>query len=359
MKHLNIRWRITLWNTAGFSAVLFGFGLLVYSLLRGVHYDQIDRELTSRFQELAEAVRLADAAQSPFQEWVRSHPGVSVVVFDSLGQTVVRSKSLATNGLSPSAARSSNLVVSDSISLPALGHVRRLAGRIAIGEAAYTAMFFKDLNHTDEEMAEVITSLLITAPIALGLAAVVAYLMARKALAPVEQLRQLTDEITADRLHQRLSNSNPSDEIGMLAQTINSMIERLEKSFVEIRRFMADASHELRTPIAVIRSESELGVENSVTLEDVQKRFSSILEECARLSWTTDQLLTLAREDAGIIAPLRERTDLLGLVHDTVETMRPVANEKNQVLVACGTVNLVTLGDASRLRRYWVVSEWQ
>ena len=186
-------------------------------------------------------------------------------------------------------------VTCDSLSLPLLGHVRRLTGRVDIGSKAYTVVFLKDLAHIDEEMGEVVTSLLITAPIALGLAAAIAYLMARKSLAPVEHLRHLTDEITADRLNWRLPIANHADEIGLLAKTINSMIGRLERSFTEMRRFTADASHELRTPITVIRSESEMGLDNSLTLEDAQNRFSSILEECGRLTWMTDQLLTLSR----------------------------------------------------------------
>src|SRR2546423_12433710 len=135
-------------------------------------------------------------------------------------------------------------------------------------------------------------------PFALLLSGGLAYLLARKALAPMEQLHRATEQVTADRLDRRLPVVNPGDELGRLTQTINAMIARLERSFAEVRRFTADASHELRTPLTAIRTEAEVALGKPLTVAEHQNLLGSILEECERLTRLADQLLDLAREDA-------------------------------------------------------------
>src|SRR5205823_1033101 len=150
------------------------------------------------------------------------------------------------------------------------------------------------------------------------------YFLARRALAPVEQLRRRTREITADRLDRRLPVPNPDDELGRLAQTVNEMIARLERSFAEVRRFTADASHELRTPLTAIRTEAEIALRKMSLTAEQQHLLGSILEECERLTRLTDQLLALAREDARAAGQERQPVDLAALVAGVAETMRPL-----------------------------------
>jgi len=165
-------------------------------------------------------------------------------------------------------------------------------------------------------------------PLAILAAGGLAYWLARTALAPVQQLDRLTQEITAERLDRRLTPANPGDELGRLTQTINQMIGRLEGSFSEIRRFTADASHEIRTPLTAIRAETEVALRQPLTVHEYQNLLGSILEECDRLSRLTDQLLTLAREDAGSSRAVHEVVDIAGIVQEVAETLRPVAESK-------------------------------
>jgi len=193
--------------------------------------------------------------------------------------------------------------------------------------------------------------LLITAPITLLAAASLAYFLACKALSPVDGLRRMTDEITAERLDRRLPIGNAADELGLLARTINSMIARLERSFSETRRFTADASHELRTPISVIRSEAELGLTAPDCPESARKRFESIVEECSRLADLTTQLLALCREEAGLAQLRRAPVGLGSLISDSATVMRPLADAKQQGLVVDIQEDAIILGDADRLRQ--------
>ncbi len=354
MSRLSIRWRITLWNTAAFAAVLTGFGVLVYSLLRETHYDQVDRTLESRYREVVKDENLAANPEERFRFWVRKfgkHIEMFGIVLDAGGNPVAEAEQLKDTPHPPVPRGPSSELQFDNLTLPRLGHVRRLSAVVPTEHGSYTLMLFAELEHVDEELGQVTRALLMTIPITLGIAAALAYWLAYKALSPVEQLRRLADEITAEHLDRRLPIPNPADELGLLAQTVNSMIARLERSFEEVRRFTADASHELRTPIAVIRSEAEMGEGASINLEDARSRFRSIVEECSRLASATSQLLALSREDAGVHRLVRESVPLKPLLGETIESLRPLANAKRQHLQLNVACDAEVVADAARLRQ--------
>jgi heavy metal sensor kinase len=207
------------------------------------------------------------------------------------------------------------------------------------------------LEEVDHELGELRTVLLTAVPVLLLLSGGLGYVLARKALAPMERLRRSTEEITADRLDRRLPVANPEDELGRLTATFNAMIGRLERSFTEIRRFTADASHELRTPLTAIRTEVEVALAKPIGLAEHRQLLDSILEECERLTRLTDQLLTLAREDTrGARQVVKEPVNLIALVGDVAETMRPLAEAKELCLGVEANGPACVSGDAARLR---------
>jgi heavy metal sensor kinase len=156
----------------------------------------------------------------------------------------------------------------------------------------------------------------------------VAYLLAGRALAPMTRLTEATRRITADRLGDRLPVARPGDELGRLTATINDLIARLGRAFAELKRFTADASHELRTPLAVLRAEIEVALRAPPAPAEVPALLASLLEECERLGKLIDQLLTLARQDAGEARPVREPVDLATLLAGVVQDLRPLAEAK-------------------------------
>jgi heavy metal sensor kinase len=200
-------------------------------------------------------------------------------------------------------------------------------------------------------MGHLITALSVAVPGALLIAGAAAYLLARKALAPMQQLRRSTLEITADRLDRRLPVLNPDDEVGGLALTINEMIGRLERSFAEIRRFTADASHELRTPLTAIRTETEVALRAEPGAVDPQALLGSILEECDRLARLTDQLLALSREDVGVGVQISERLDLSALVTGVAENLNVLAEARSLTLRSDSKGAVFIHGDEVRLRQ--------
>jgi heavy metal sensor kinase len=152
-------------------------------------------------------------------------------------------------------------------------------------------------------------------------------------------------------LYRRLPIANAHDELGRLTQTINAMIARLERSFLEIRRFTADASHELRTPLTIIRTEAEVALDKQLSPPEHRDLLGGILEECERLTRLIDQLLALAREDAGGGAAAMHALDLSSLVQQVAEDMRPLAEARGLSLVVAVDGPLPICGDELRLRQ--------
>jgi heavy metal sensor kinase len=158
------------------------------------------------------------------------------------------------------------------------------------------------------------------------------YVLARRALTPIDHLASEARRITAERLHQRLSVPNQHDEIGRLAAVINDTFARLESSFEQLRRFTADASHELRTPLSVIRGIGEVGLGETRTPAEYKETIGSMLEEVDRLTNLVDTLLRLSYGDAGTIRLVREAIDLGQLTRDVVLSLGILAEERNQRL---------------------------
>ncbi|HEY2159094.1 MAG TPA: ATP-binding protein, partial [Isosphaeraceae bacterium] len=203
----------------------------------------------------------------------------------------------------------------------------------------------------DRELGELLAALLIAGPLALALALGVGYLLARKALAPVERMAAEADQITATRLDRRLDAPNPDDELGRLAATLNGMIARLERSFDEIRRFTADAAHELRTPLAVMRNAAEVALRSPRDPGHYRRVLCDVLEEVERLTRLAEQLLFLCREDAGLVPLASGEVRLDDVVRETAEHMGAVAESKGVALACDGLAPATVRGDEDQIRR--------
>jgi heavy metal sensor kinase len=177
--------------------------------------------------------------------------------------------------------------------------------------------------------------MLVVLPLTLAIASLGGYWLAGRALDPVKQIVRVADAITIDHLDRRIEVTNPHDEIGCLAATLNSLIARLECSVNEIQRFTADASHELRTPLAALRSEAESALRSRRSPEEYEETLTIIVAEATRLGRLADQLLNLSRHDAGIISYEHESVRLDALLLDVADQLRPLADQRN-VTMDCG-----------------------
>jgi two-component system OmpR family sensor kinase len=161
-----------------------------------------------------------------------------------------------------------------------------------------------------ETLAGLAGSFAIGAPIALLLACGLGYLLAGRALTPVEAMRRRAREITLERTGERLPLPSADDEIRQLGETLNEMLDRIEASLDRERVFVADASHELRAPLAVLRTELELAIRQERSPEELRAALSSAAEEVDRLSQLAEDLLVIARSDQGRLPIAREHVEL-------------------------------------------------
>jgi heavy metal sensor kinase len=350
---LSIRWRLTLWNTLGLAVVQLAFAAVVYGLLRHSLYSQIDRKLLGAAGQLEQDSRMATDPDERLRYWIyewREHENLSAVAYDADRTVRGRTEELAADSVPPAPTAVGNEPRLQDEAIPILGRQRVLQRNLQLGGRPATILIMASLEDIDHELSELLTVVATAIPIVLLLSGGLGYVLARKALGPMERLRRSTEEITADRLDRRLPVVNPHDELGRLTETFNAMIGRLERSFAEIRRFTADASHELRTPLAAIRTEAEVALAKPLGLTEHQQLLGSILEECERLTRLTDQLLALAREDARAARQVQELVDVEALVGDVVETMRPLAEVKGLSLHLEAHEPVCVSGESTRLR---------
>jgi two-component system OmpR family sensor kinase len=188
-------------------------------------------------------------------------------------------------------------------------------------------------------------------PIALVIASVGGYFLARKSLAPVVAMSEKAARMGAQNLHERLPVLNPRDELGYLASTFNDLVERLTRSLEQQRRFMADASHELRSPVSIIRGEAEVALSQARTPEEYRGSLAIALDEARRLSQIVDDLFTLARADAGQY-PLRPRDFYLEeLAVECVRASRNMAAARGITLSYEPDAEMPIHGDEALVRR--------
>jgi heavy metal sensor kinase len=202
----------------------------------------------------------------------------------------------------------------------------------------------------DAQLREILVVLAGGLPLVVALAGAGGYLLARRALAPIDRLASEAHRITADRLHDRLSVSNDHDEIGRLTAVINDTFARLESSFAQLRRFTADASHELRTPLAVIRGIGEIGLGETRTAAEYKEAIGSMLEEVDRLTRLVDTLLRLSYGDAGTIRVARGPLDLGQLTREVTSSLAILAEERNQRLAVDASEGVSVTADRLVLR---------
>jgi two-component system OmpR family sensor kinase len=175
--------------------------------------------------------------------------------------------------------------------------------------------------------------------------------LGQKAIRPVHEIIDQTEEIGGGTLGRRISAHADTVEYERLVRVLNATLDRIDASFNAQRRFTADASHELRSPLTALRGELELAVRRERDPEEYRRVIASALEETERLSDLAENLLTLARSDAGVIEPRFVPTNLADRVARTVDRLRGKAEAKEIALGVGETRNLVLTCDPDLVDR--------
>ena len=211
------------------------------------------------------------------------------------------------------------------------------------------------LEGVEDALNKLFLILIIAVPSTLILASLGGQFLAHKALKPVDNITQTARMITSQNLNQRINPPKVKDEISRLIETFNEMISRLDQSFRQMKQFSSDASHELKTPLTILKGEVEVMLRRERTSQEYQQTLKSNLEEINRMSQIVEDLLTLSKADTGEIRLNKEDINLTEILNEVIAQMDRLAKSKKLHLSASNHhQDIHIFGDALRLRELFI-----
>jgi len=357
MKGISIRWRLTVWCGVVFGAVLAAFAVVVYvTMLRYVtkQIDYVVREELVEMEQQVEASRDRADLHLELTQWFAHHEACEFEVSDLQGESFFRGGRLGTDRLLqfdpadvPDEGRWDDQLI------PGLGHYRVGSQRVSGPTGAFIVQVASPWKSHDSQLSALLHILLLAGPAVLGLTTWGGYVLVGRALAPVDRMAAAADKITFRALDRRLIVPKSNDELSRLARTLNGMLDRLHNAFREIQRFTADAAHELRTPLAVLRSTAEVGLRTARSRKDLWRALENMLDVTIGMSRLSDQLLFLCHEEAGVGAKNREAAPISKSLESVAAEMDLVAGEKGVKLEVRPLGSWVVDSDELQMRRVW------
>ena len=358
MKRLSIGVRLTLWYLVFFAVAQVFFGVGMWLILRDNIYDLVDDGLEQQVDDLRSLLQSQpkDSPINKLQEEVNEtyaieHPGDYLEVYAENGELIYRSAFLQ--------AHQSELLPLDQVKRPILKnrkingrHFRFILQKLDINGHVYTVQMGVPAEDAVETLHQFRSYLLMFAPLLLLAAAGGGYWLSRRALAPVDALVRTARQVSGTNLNSRLQKLQTGDELQRLADTLNEMLDRIESAFLRITEFTADASHELRTPVSLIRTEAELALRRSRGEAEYKESLRHILVEAERTTVLIEQLLSLARADSGRETLRLHPVDLRQTLRSVVEGWQQVATIRNlQFSASLDVPDFFVMGDETLLRR--------
>ncbi|MBP1648376.1 MAG: cztS [Bacteroidetes bacterium] len=358
------RFVLTLWYSIILLAAFILFGAGVYVYLRHVEEAGLEQNLVEEIDWIS---RLVDLERSRIDVWTLSD------LSNDVGQRIVAHYNVNprnydvvlafVNGTilyrSPSGRSflvSGTILPPDRTLLQSVTSPDREVYRVALRR---TDPFIIQVAYSETATETVLGHLLsifgVLMPVVLFVAFAGGWIMAGMVLRPIGQITRLADRISAKNLSERIPQRDVPDELGQLITTINRMIARLESSFSQIREFSLSVAHELRTPLTILKGESELALARALTREETERLVTTYLEETVRMSRIVDDLLTLAKADAGQIKIQKEAVELSRLLRDIHEDAVILSSDKPLNVELRRNDQVTVLGDEARLRQLFRV----
>jgi signal transduction histidine kinase len=334
----SLRWKLVLW------AALFAFSASIicvwatWILLRHQEIHALDRRLVTDAQELFRDIENFQGTNKRREVTERFVP------------LALRDRLVEVRGIDGGI-----LYMSPNLTGPVLKdgidefHTREISGRpIRIGvfrDSELTVHVGADLRDIEQLGWEIARSQVIVIPAVLLLIAAGSWLLGSIALTPIEQIRRAAERITAERLDERIPSQGPADEIGRLINVLNATFERLQGSFEQAARFSADASHQLKTPIAVLRAGIDEILDKEGISPDQRDRVTDLLQQTRRLTSVAENLLLLSRADTGRLALRESPVELRKLLEGSLEDARILGEKRNLTIEATLPEKLSMTGD--------------
>ncbi|HKV57988.1 MAG TPA: ATP-binding protein [Ktedonobacteraceae bacterium] len=382
-----IRIQLTLWYTAIFALLILLFCLILYSTLQAFLASGMDSALQLRAQQIAGGVS-SESGKIVIQDVTGELPGLDatptagnqnanptgtnptggpndtqgaqsdvnvgtlVRILDAHGKTVYISPTF--RALSPPLSSFTAPLHGESWQGTITAHNGQAVRIISVALTDNGATFGvlqvgESLAQLNTTLQSITFALLVITPFVLLLGALGSYWLAKRAFLPILHLTRTACEIKVGDLHRRVPVPHTRDEVYQLALTLNEMIGRLDQAFTQQRRFVADASHELRTPVTVIRSITDVALEDQLNPDEHNAILREINAEAERLGGLINDLLVLARADEDQMPLDREPVRLDLLAFDVAASMEPLAMERGITLQVQKLEQATVSGDTARL----------
>ena len=356
---LSIRARLTLWYTGVVVAILLLVSVAAYSLLRWHLYNDLDASLFTVAGVLRDAPPADPTSPLPpdLEPLVREFLGPEFA--DALMQLLDPQGGVRSRALRPALPLSRGARINALRGEPTLETVEFATGEQARlltmpvvrgGRVVDLVQVAMPLRRTRQTLLRYVETLLVLVPLGVVLSAVGGWLLARRALRPVDRMSQSALRISAEDLSRRLERRGTQDEIDRLADTLNAMLARLEAAFGEMQRFTADAAHELRTPLTALRGGIEIALRAERSPDEYRRVLASSIEEVDHLIRLAEDLLLLSRSTVGLTAA-RQPVDLEALCLEALELGVRLAKGKGVTVSMGATAPAVVQGDSGALRR--------
>ncbi|MEK7828974.1 MAG: histidine kinase dimerization/phospho-acceptor domain-containing protein, partial [Deltaproteobacteria bacterium] len=353
---LPIRAKLTIWYTTLLAASLITFGSILYVALSRNIISSIDARLFSMADMVSRAVFRPGTVNLPqnFDIFLEHFFGIKtsgnfIQLMDEYGKIVFTSSTLGKNHL-PLSAQTYHHSIAGNATYETIKNIGQYPVRIVTfplmedDQLISILQVGSPLQEATAALDALFYILIFGIPLAVILASGVGWFLAKKALSPVDMVTGLARKIEAGSLNERLDVSGPKDELGRLAKTFNDMIARLELSFKQMKQFTADASHELKTPLTILKGEMEIALRTEKTVEGLQGVIKSSLEEIDKMSAIVKSLLNLAKLDSKVRLP-KDNIKLDGIVEERFNQTMPLAKDKGIDMVMAKKESVIIMGD--------------
>jgi heavy metal sensor kinase len=351
---LGLQGRLTIGYTVLFTAIIAALGAVLVVRLEADLEASLDRELE---KGSAHITRGWQAGRADFRELSRTalpsrgsaaqllHPSGRVLMTYGMGAGAVplaRKRDLE-------AALEGERRIYEVVAGHERESLRAMASPVERSGRLRVLVVARSFPNVEDSIARLLWPLLLAAPVALLASVACGWWVARRAVRSVERIASETEEIGIDRLHARIAVPPRADEIGDLAVTLNAMLDRLEKGVWAKQRLIADASHQVRTPLAVMRTELDVSLRGDDLTSGARAVLESTREEVDRLSRTVDNLLTLAQADEGRLELLKTRVGLDEAMESATRPLLGLAAAKRVRLLLAGAEGCETKADPQAL----------
>ena len=331
--------RLVLWYSSILFIALIIFGFLSYYFISHQLYSEQFASLAENCEKISEVFCIKDNhldmkyLRSAVEELNLSETGIFFEVWDSKPERVFRSPNFPLNLETPSPASDTDKLITLKEPNGIVYHLYETPVNVYPSSGTQIRVYHirtgQSIIYIDRILQKIKLLLLLLVPIILIFAGLGGWYLTRRALNPIADITRTARDISLYHLDRRLPRPHSDDELSELVQTLNNMIDRIEKGVQNIQQFTADASHELRTPITAMKGKIEVALRRSRSQDEYKETLKSSLQELQWMEKMVNDLLLLSRADAGELQLNMESCNLTELIKECYQTQTYAAQKKN------------------------------